>query len=354
MRLANRVPRIVFAITMSLSLVACSSSGDDDDDDIECYDDPAACVAPGADTQLVADGIIMPTSATQAQQLGIDLDGDPQGRPDNALGQILSTLASQGDLDLQMSVDESVASGSLILLLNLRATGLTTAPDIGTWVYLGENPDPAACMDPDVIETCGQHLAGGASFDISAASPTDAVLHGNIIGGKLVAGPGKITLELSLGGAAAITINMIGARIEATVDPETGALTDGKIGGAITEQELDDNVLPALVTVMQENVGDDCTGSPPDCCIEGSTGETLIDLFDDCSDDSSTCDCAITLDELRNNDLISSLLSPDVDLLDDEDGSFNPREHGSDGVKDALSLGIGFSSISAIFTPPPQ
>jgi hypothetical protein len=343
MRLARGISTFVLATALSLPLVACGSSGDDDGDDDDdvgaCYDDPGACVDPtGSDTQYVADTITMPTSATQAQQLGIDLDGDPQGRPDNALGQILSTLASQGDINLQESINEQVDDGGLILLFNLKATGLTTAVDAGGWIYLGDNPSPEPCTtaDPPV---CGQHLSGQGTFDVAASSPTDAVLHGDIIGSKLTGGPGKVTLELALGDIDPITVNMIGARMEVNV--ATTALTSGKIGGAVTQAELDNNVLPAIVTVMDESISEDCLGAAPTCCTEGSTGETLIDLFDE--DD----DCAVSLEELRTNDLISSLLSPDVDLLD-ENGDFNPRV---DEVKDSLSLGIGFSAVGASFTP---
>jgi hypothetical protein len=345
MRLAKLFSSFVLASALSLSAIACGSSGDDDDDDFgPCYDDPAACVDDvGVDYQYVADTITMPTSATQAQQLGLDLDGDPQGRPDNALGQILSTLASQGDVDLQESIDEQVLEGGLLLLFTLKATGLTTAADAGGWVLLGDNPTPEPCTDPLDILTCGQHLDGNGTFTLAAGSPTDAVLHGNIIASKFTGGPGKITLELSLGDVAGITVNLIGARMEVSVS-ETG-LTSGKIGGAITDDELNNSVLPAIVTVMDESIGEDCLGSPPTCCVEGSTGETLIDLFDDCSDGSTSCDCAVDLEELRTNDLISSLLAPDVDLLD-ADGSFNPRK---DEVKDALSLGIGFTATTASF-----
>ena len=347
MRLAKLFSSLILASALSLT-AACGSSGDDDDDSIntECYNDPAACVdSTGTSHKYVADGVTMPTSSTQAQQLGLDLDGDPQKRPDNALGQILSTLASQGDVDLQTSIDEQVADGSLLLLFDLKATGLSTAPDAGGWIYLGENPMPAPCTDPMDITTCGHHLDGNGSFDVATDSPRDAVLNGDIIAGTFKGGPGKVTLELSLGSVSGITVNLIGARIEVGV-AETG-LTNGKIGGAVTEDELNNSVLPAIVDVMAESIGEDCMGTPPMCCTEGSTGETLVDLFDDCSDGSTTCDCKVSLEELKTNDLISSLLAPDVDLLD-ADGNFNPR---SDEVKDALSLGIGFSAVGATFTP---
>ena len=353
MRLVKRARMFFFASVMSLSLVACGGSEGDDDDDGggvpggECYDDPAGCVdSGGQDFQYVADTVTMPQSASSAQQLGLDLDFDPQGRPDNALGQILSTLASQGDLNLQEQVDTAIATGDIILLMNLKASGTGTATDAGAWVYLGANPTPAACTDENDM-VCGNHLDGSASFEIASDSPMNAILAGDIIGGEFKGGPGKVTLQLSFGEGEPVTVRLVGAQMEATVS-DTGIVM-GKLGGAVTEDELQNSVLPSIATVLSTNIADDCTGTPETtCCTEGSTGETLVDLFDDCSAGSTSCDCDIDVDELRNNDLISSLLAPDVDLLD-ADGDFNPR---TDETKDSLSLGIGFTATTASFPAP--
>jgi hypothetical protein len=157
-----------------------------------------------------------------------------------------------------------------------------------------------------------------------------------------------VTLQIALGGdSMPITLRLIGARMEASVTA-TG-ITEGKIGGALTEAELDSNVLPAIVGVIGDTVAMNCAGgTPPSCCEQGSTGDTLIGLFDDCSEGSTTCDCQVTLEELRNNDLISSLLASDVDLLD-ATGAFKPR---TDNVPDSLSLGIGFTAATAMFPAP--
>ena len=55
------------------------------------------------------------------------------------------------------------------------------------------------------------------------------------------------------------------------------------------------------------------------------------------------------MQELRSNCIIScGILTPDIDLLD-QDGDFNPR---TDGVKDALSFGIGFTAVPAVYPEP--
>lgn len=344
MRLLKRVPLFLVAATLSLGAVACGGGGDDDDDITQPDVNPD-----GTDTQFVVNKIYMPTTAAQASMFGLNLDGDEQGRPDNALGQILSTLAGQagGDFDLQGAIDEQVNMGEIILLANIKATGYTTATGVGTWIFLGENPSTAPCLDANDM-VCGQHLNGSTSFDIAPESPNDALISGDIIGGKFTGGPGYVTIEISLvsGSDTGIIIDLVGARMEIGSASET-ALTGGKLGGAVTEEALNDDILPALHDILSDNIADDCTGSAAPCCEEGSTGQLLIDLFDE----SEPQDCVVTFEELKNNSLISSLLAPDVDLFDGDavPANFNPRK---DEVKDSLSLGIGFEATGATFSLP--
>lgn len=348
MRLVKRLPMLVLVTAMSASLIACGGGGDDDDDDGGGVVDPT-----GTNTQYVMSEVLLPTTAAQANQFGLNLDGDEQGRPDNALGQILSTLANQsGDVDLQGAIDEQVADGSIIILANVKATALTMASGVGVWIFLGANPTPAACTDMNDM-VCRKHLDGTGSFDLDGASPTDALLVGQIVGGKLNAGPGTVTIEISLvEGGDNLTLNLIGARIEIGSVSADG-LMNGKLAGAVTDADLQNNVLPALNDILGDTISEDCTGTAIDCpgancrpcgCDEGATGRTLLDLFDE----DDTCD--VTLQELKDNSLISSLLAPDVDLLD-ADGKFDPRQ---DGVKDSLSLGLAFTGVKGTFTNPPN
>ena len=52
--------------------------------------------------------------------------------------------------------------------------------------------------------------------------------------------------------------------------------------------------------------------------------------------------------EFADDPLIGSLLSPDLDLFDGM-GNFNPRV---DGIRDSLSLGVGFTGVGATFPWP--
>ncbi len=325
-----------------IGLAACSAAGDDD----SLLADAAAPIDAGAPDagrpdaqppdlahqQFVMNEIIIPTSATQAQQLALDLDGDPQGRPDNALGLVLSVLASQGGTDLQERTDDAIAAGEIIHLLDVDAV----APEVR--VFLG--------IDGDVPPDPSDNFAGDEEMAVDPTAPLHPPMTATLSGGDLTAGPGAVTIALALGATGTVRLPLVGARITAVV--ESGAISQGRLGGAISPEDLDAIVLPAIIETMQAQIAADCMGTPPACCDEGTEGETLVDLFDDCSVGSTTCDCAVSADELRDNDLISSLFAPDVDLFDAK-GDFNPRV---DGIKDSLSLGIGFAAVGVRFDLP--
>jgi hypothetical protein len=328
----------------------------------------------GMKTQYVSDTIKLPTTPSESQMYGIDLDGDPQGRPDNLLGSILATLASQ-DVDLQAQVDEGIAMGELILLHEIQADDFVTWPTAGWQVYLGAST-PTPVFD------------GTGMFTVDPQGPTDARLPGRIIAGTFEGGPAKVTLKLALTDAAPpLVLDLIGARIQADVSA-TG-ITNAKLGGAITKDDIDSKVIPNVAELLNATIAEDpgCAMTPPMC---GSSAQTLLDLFDHgiactqetaaevCPAEASTCDipagmteglcscgaatCAgnlagdfqVSVAELVNDDLISSILSPDVDLLNcgaDAPQTCDTYAPRVDGVKDSVSMGIGFTGVNAVFTP---
>lgn len=322
-----RLASAVSVATASMFLLACGGDDGGGGDTV----DPN-----GTDTQYVADSVQVPASGGQASSLGLDLDGDDIS--DNALGQNLSILVSQG-IDLQGAINEAVDAGTIIVLANLKATALDNATGVGISFYLGDNPNPEPCTDPDDITTCGQHLSGDASFDIAANSPSDALIVGQLINGAFeTTASGDVTLELDLLGET-LVLNLIAART--AFNASANGLASGRLGGAITEDEARNNILPVLVTLVTGLVAADCMGTEDPCCTGGSTGAVLYDVFD--TDD----DCAVSDAEVENNDLVNTILSPDLDLLD-ASGNLNPN---SDEVNDSISLGLGFSAVGAVFTP---
>ena len=151
-------------------------------------------------------------------------------------------------------------------------------------------------------------------------------------------------------GTDPVVLNLVGARAE--INASASGLTNGKLGGAITAEDLENTVLPAIADLVQMTVAEDCMGTAPACCADDeSTGATLLGLFDE-----DPVDCEVSLNEIVDSSLISSLLAPDVDLFDCPsetspigDCEFDP---GRDQVKDSLSLGIGVTATTATYDLP--
>ena len=272
----------------------------------------------------VASELTVPANNTQAREIGLDLNAD--GTVDNQLGMVLGTLSNQG-FDVQTTVDDAVAKGSIILLLDLQTPSFSSTSGAGLEVKLGDTPSPTPCTDPAVITTCGKHLAGTGSFTVAAGSAADSGVDGTITGGVFKGGPGNLSLQIALGGSDPIDLDLIGARVKATSLTETG-IGEAILAGAITESDLNAKVIPAVHAQLGPILTRDCqTTPPPDCgCIANSTGKTILGLFD-----TTPKDCAVSIDEIKNNSLIKSLLSPDVTI---------------DGVM-ALSLGISVKTVQA-------
>jgi hypothetical protein len=298
----------------------------------------------------VANKLFVPTNNNQAREYGLDLNNDKT--VDNQLGMVLGTLAGQG-FDVQGAIDGAIAEGSIILLVDFQTTSFSSAGGAGLAIKLGDMPMPAPCntgeeylcknaqgMECDTGTTgctcsgCGRHLMpAGGTFTIAAGSPQNAAVAGKIVGGTFNGGPGDIRLEIALGGPDGIALDLIGARAKASGLSE-GGMESVIVAGAITKSDLDTKVIPAIHAQITPIITDDCPmPGASDCgCMAGSTGRTILNLFD-----TMPKNCMVTIEEIVNNTLIQSLLAPDVKI---------------DGM-DALSLGIKAQATKGTFPVGP-
>ncbi len=301
---------VVFSLALPIASLAACGGGDDGPE-------PPS----GPHHGYVVDSVVVPDDKI------FDLDGD--GVRDNQLGQVIGILTGQG-FDVQKTLDEAVAKGTIILLYDFQTPDLASSAGAGLSVKLGDNPTPAACTsDTDLI--CGHHLDGTATFDIAAGSPNNAAINGKIAGGVFSGGPGEILLQIALAEGSPIDLNLIGTQAKATGLTED-ALGDVTLAGALTETDLNTKVIPAIHAQLGPIIAEDCGvgGTPPECgCPGGSTGETIISLFDE-----DPADCSVSVDEIINNGFIQGALSPDVTI---------------DGV-DALSLTVQTTAVKGSFT----
>lgn len=188
-----------------------------------------------------------------------DFNGDDVA--DNGLGQALGLMD-----DLLISVNDgikdSIASGSLALVLEHQGVDLAADGDFSIFFLLGEPVGELTAPDP----------AGGNEYKINpssfeAGTYAQAVALASLNAGKVVAGPGSVGLTIELFGAS-LSLTISSARVTADVDAantsaEAGvALNNGQLGGVIRV----DSIFDALNTFSTDN----CS------CITGLGGNGLI------------------------------------------------------------------------------
>jgi hypothetical protein len=250
--------------------------------------------------RYVQDGVVLPTGAAADMQ-GADLDGN--GTPDNKLGRVLGALSNFG-LDLQSQADQAIEGGHIIVLHGLIAENLDDDPGAMWQVMLGEGTS-----DPD--------FSGDGKFDIAEASPDDARLAGRISQGRFVGGPAPVTVFMAIA-EVPITFHLVESHLEGTVTEEG---CDLNLAGGILVSEVSSTLVPAAAMIINTFA----TQNP-------GSADGMMDVLD--LDENGEISAA----ELKDNPIVSDLLEPDLDLLG-----------GNDGVKDALSMGVGIRCVRATF-----
>ena len=351
---------IAGAALLSLAMVTCGGT--------------STIIPEGPHYHTVANTVLVPTNNTQAREFGLDLNGD--GTVDNQLGMVLGTLAGMG-FDIQGTINKAVAEGSVTLLVDYQGKDFTNTAKAGVAILLGQNAMPAACNASETYKCmtsagsactsgsgctcsgCGHQFAGTASFDLASGQMLQQ-LPGPTVNGTFNGGPGAIVLQIALASAMPITLDLIGARAQASMISGTAiGMTSGTapnitttggaiLGGALTQDDLNTKVIPAIQQQLVPIIQRDCcgaatspggatcnplsTGSNANCgCIDGSTGKTVLGLFD-----NNPKDCMVSVMEIQMNSLIQSLLAPDVTI----------------NGKPALSLGIKVTTVGATYTVP--
>ena len=317
-----------------LAVAAC---GGDDDGDGGGADAGAGEIDAGGDGAVlhtyVVDSVNVPTNAEESDDLAFDQDDDATA--DNQLGNFLDALtqaAGATALDLQGHTDIACDTGALLLLIGLETSGLETATGAHLATYRGEDPDPAACEGEDDL-VCRHHFEGDASIGVVAGTPELDGCAGDIADGTFNGGPpGEIIVQLAIGVGV---VDLPLTRARALVgEVEESRLGGAVLAGVVPEDVLDAEVVPDIQGAVQATIDADCEPAGEDCnCLEDSIGLTFLSLFD------GDVDCAVSLAELRESALVSTLLVADVDT--DEDGE-----------PDGFSAGVGVTAVSATFDPP--
>jgi hypothetical protein len=305
----------LFLLCSALPLIACSGGGGGPE---------------GPQNPYVVSEVSVPTTNPQAMEIGLDLNGDKV--VDNQLGAVLAALSTSG-FKVQDALTKAINEGDIVLLASIQTSSFSSSGNVGFRVFIGDTATvtPAPCTST-TDTACRHHLDGNGSFTIAASSPTDAEVTGKISGGTFTGGPGDISLKIALGSTDGVQLDLIGARAKATGISAT-AVDSIIVAGALTQDDLNSKVIPEIFKQLGPIVTSDCpTGVLPDCgCTAGSTGKTILSLFD-----NMPKDCKLVVEEIQNSTLLKSLLAPDVTI---------------DG-KMAISLGVKVKATKATFTVP--
>lgn len=274
---------------------------------------PTAAVTPstGMQYQYVTNTLLLPSNREQTQAFALNIDNDSKQNGDNKFGELLSLLTSAAPgLDLQSNLDQTVNAGQLVTLHMVTTDDFLNDTSVSWYVYLGQ---PAGTPSFDGTDT----------FTLDTETPLNSPILGSITNGHFSGGPGSARIRMFLLGQL-VEMDLVGVRLEADVN-QNGCV-NGKLGGGVTVNEFQSEVLPAIAAGLNQLVKDN-----------NDTAPILLQTFD------ADKDKTITTQELERNPILMIAISPDLDLLD-ASGAFNP---GQDGEKDSYSIGLGFTCVPA-------
>jgi len=287
-------------------------------------DEPVAVEGPHY--QYVVSELRIPSNNAMARENGLDLNGDTT--VDNQLGMVFGTLEGQG-LGVGETAREALLRGGLVMLADLQTTDFDNIDLAGFSTWLGDNLEPAPCLDPTMLETCGQHLRGNGRFSVdedSASHQIKSEISNGVFEDKAVFLP----VELVIDDGRPIRLDLRGARVRLTQISETQI--SAIFAGGVTEGDIENVIIPEAAANCDRIVRNECSqplpmGSEPCGCVPGSRSNTLRRLFDE------DRDCRIDAREVSTNSLVRALLPPDIRV---------------DG-QDLLSFGVGVELARASF-----
>ena len=314
----KHLTRVACACFVSvICLAACGGS----EGDTSNQTPDAAVPSGGTLSKFVNSGLKVGVDEEEAEGLAFaDLDNKPPAE-DNALGELLAGFNNQFMLDNALST--AINAGTIVILHSVRSDSLVNDSSATWQVWLG-------------AQQANPMFDGTGTFTVSPTSPQSAIITGSISNGKFTGRASEISLELALSaGGDPIRLKIVPAVIEANVTA-TG-ITNGRLAGALSEAEISDNVIPAVVDLLDDRIEADagCRAALVDCDMANAI---LLGLFDEDGDR------IIELEESRA--VLLGIIPLDVDVLGAN------GQPGSDGTPDSASVTLGFGGAKATYTAP--
>jgi len=282
--------------------------------------------------KVVINQLLLPM---QRSDYAMDLNGD--GKLDNAFGNIVGALSSQG-IDIQGQTNAAIAAGQDVMLLDVGSMDPTFTND--------------SCGDAVFYNGVNQT---SPSFDGGTAFTVDNTVPSTLFTGSIVASafsslplppmqtvPEQLRIKLPLFGLTPVTL--IGAHLQWKY--AGGDLTQGRVNGAITNQDVQDKIIPAIAAQLNQQI----QANP-----NSSSSMQIKQIFDvgdgnggNCMDKFGTGvpnDGVIAACEVSGNSIIKNVLAPDVQMF--QNGVYKPSA--ANTMKDSLSVGLAFTAVPASF-----
>jgi len=280
--------------------------------------------------KYVVNSLKMPTKSTD---YAIDLNGD--NMPDNHLGDIVNILKTQ-NIDLQASSKQALEQGELLVLLNYQAqTNLDEDTCAQTVIADAVKPAQPPLLDGSDTFAVDTALAPGTfsgstrNMLFNAQSPVTT------------SNPTTFTLKIPLAiGQTPVNLRVTAGHITFVHLPG-GRLSQGQIHGAVKKTQFDDEVMPALTSLLNQEIQ-----------ANVASKQMILDQFDTgkCSNPDGSAavakDNKIDLCEVTTNALVQLVLAPDVALFDSA-GNYAPDA--TNNTLDSVSIGLGFTAIGATY-----
>src|SRR5262245_59483657 len=288
--------------------------------------------------RYVVNAIRLPT---RRGDFALDLDGD--GTSDNRFADVASALVALG-LDVQSDLDAAIASGEQVTLVRILSS------------------DPQLTTDecPRAVLLAGQDTAspdfGGTGAFVIDGGVLPATFPGRLAGSLFespspatIGTPVQMILPLHLLGGT-LRLPLLTAHLQFRVTG--GGLVEGELHGAMRASDAATFLSGGLALAFSNLIAIDPTSS---------TALQITALFDNggaatagcgpaCRNADGSCaipgDAVISPCEVSTNNLIVSLLAPDLDLFDAGD-TYAPRPSGAGN--ESISFGIGFTAVGARF-----
>jgi len=256
------------------------------------------------------DDVKVPLSATEAARYGLDLDADPERRPDNGAAFALSVFL------------DSWSDAGAMLHSQLRAA---FEDDRVSWLVevqtcAGDAQEPGDYVRIGVHRGAPSGAAGAAEVADSSLPAEGWRFDGGVVRARAGEGMAPASALMDFLGLQSQVIWARGDALAVDLEPSEEGTIQGQLGLG-----FDDDLRQITADVMSVFYTQKLAEGTSDFA-------RAIDTDDDGE---------VTPEEFLGSSIVGSMLANDVDLMAEEDGRL-VLWPGHDGIKDRLSLGLWF------------